>query len=149
MSEQAEERFHQALNRLLEGKPIRVKAIGQITLNKINNEAGYGRSYIHKFKTFIADVAEPAINKHNRRLELLSTKEVTQNSPATMTPTIEDKLRAERNREEKLKKDYKAEVDALRTKVKMLEAINNTLMYRLYELQNQHQTTITDIIRER
>lgn len=66
-----------------------------------------------------------------------------------MTPTIEDKLRAERNREEKLKKDYKAEVDALRTKVKMLEAINNTLMYRLYELQNQHQTTITDIIRER
>ncbi|NMU85512.1 hypothetical protein HKB16_21925, partial [Vibrio parahaemolyticus] len=39
----AEEKLHKALARLHNGKPLRTKAKGRLTLNKINNEAGLGR----------------------------------------------------------------------------------------------------------
>ncbi|HCE1977276.1 TPA: hypothetical protein NGS68_000542 [Vibrio parahaemolyticus] len=144
MSEQAIQRLQQALNRLLAGNPERVKATGRITLNKINNEAGFGRSYIHKFKTFINDVALPAIGEYNKGLDGLSDEDL-QTSPASMTPSLENKLRAERNREEKLKNKYRKKNEELEAKVKQLEAINNTLMFRLYELQDERSSTITEL----
>ena len=44
-----EARLREAINRLIEGKPEKVKPSGKITLNRINNEAGLSASYIHKF----------------------------------------------------------------------------------------------------
>ncbi|MEZ9796900.1 hypothetical protein AB4279_07700 [Vibrio cyclitrophicus] len=137
-------RLHQALNRLLEGNPKRVKSTGRITLNKINNEAGLGRSYIHKFKAFINDIALPAIEEYNQGLKSLND-ETLSTSPLSIAPTIEDKLKAERDREKRLKNKYRKKSEELETKVKELEAINNTLMFRLYEVQSERRSTITEI----
>lgn len=46
-----ESRLHAALDRLLKNKPIKVKASGKLTPNKINNEAGLGNSYRAPRKT--------------------------------------------------------------------------------------------------
>ncbi|HAS8621967.1 TPA: hypothetical protein I7784_16885 [Vibrio vulnificus] len=66
MSKPDVERLQDALDRLLVGNPERVKVTRRITLNKINREAGFANSYIYKFKSFINDVANPAIEKYNR-----------------------------------------------------------------------------------
>ena len=66
----AEERLQNSLSRLLKRKPERVKATGRLTLNKINREAGFGQSYIHKFKSFIDEVANPAIERYNNDINI-------------------------------------------------------------------------------
>lgn len=53
-----------AFQRLLDGKPLNVKATGKLTLNRINNEAQLGNSYVHKFKEFVA-YAKPVIDEYN------------------------------------------------------------------------------------
>lgn len=136
MSKTAVERLQDALDRLLAGKPERVKATGRITLNKINLEAGFGQSYIHKFKSFITDVANPAIEKYNNNLGKpdLVSQSVT---PSSEEISVVDKLKADLKREENLKNKYRKERDDLKAKLREQEALNNTLMYRVYELQEE------------
>ena len=62
-----EGRLNQALKRLLSGTPTRVKVTWKLTLNKINNEARLGHSYIHKFDSFV-EYANPIIEKFNEEL---------------------------------------------------------------------------------
>lgn len=53
-----------AFQRLLDGKPLHVKATGKLTLNRINNDAQLVNSYVHKFKEFVA-YAKPVIEEYN------------------------------------------------------------------------------------
>jgi hypothetical protein len=128
-----ESKLHEALNRLLQGQPTRINFKGKLTLNKVNNEAGLGHSYVYKFSAFLKH-AEPIIanynnNWHQSMEEGISVDEV---------PVSElDKLKSEKLREKRLKEKYKKERDdAVKAKVE-LEAVNNTLMFRLYELQEK------------
>ncbi|EJB8690715.1 hypothetical protein C1S99_18425 [Vibrio parahaemolyticus] len=138
----AEEKLKKALERLQAGKPVRTKAKGRLTLNKINNEAGLGRSYIHKFKDFVENVANPAIEKYNDFLG--GTEQSEQSASGSEDMSEIDKLRVELNREKELKVEYRRERDeaiAINTK---LETINKSLMFRVYELQEQLSAEVVE-----
>lgn len=144
------ERLQNALDRLLAGNPQRVKAKGRLTLNKINREAGFGQSYIHKFKSFINDIANPAIKKYNNSLDNSKIDSLSTLSAETETETsteaiIVDKLKADLKREINLKVKYRKERDDLDARLKELETLNNSLMYRVYELQEELGSSIYKI----
>ncbi|MCC4236240.1 hypothetical protein LL266_06820 [Vibrio anguillarum] len=124
-------RLEDALQRLLNGCPIKVKQVGLLTLNKINQEAGLSNSYIHKFPDFV-EYAKPIIDKYNKN----RTKTINDSfSIEESKLTDEERLKAELNREKKLKQRYLLERnDAIKAQ-KELEKLNNTLMFRVFELQ--------------
>lgn len=124
-----EGRLRNALQRLLDGNPTRVKATGKLSLNKINNEAGLGHSYIHKFVDFVENEATPKIKTYNDKLESPSSSQQTESVSEV------DKLKAELKRERALKEQYRKERDDSRSALVEVEALNSTLMFRLHELQ--------------
>jgi len=128
-----ESRLHEALNRLLQGQPKRVKFKGKLTLNKINNEAGLGNSYVHKFPDFV-EYAKPIIDDYNNNFQQSLEDGFSVDEIAISEV---DKLKSDKLREERLKIRYRQERDdAVKAKVE-LEVINNTLMFRLFELQEE------------
>lgn len=129
-------RLEAALKRLESATPNRVKANGKITLNKINNEAGLGHSYIHKFTDFVRNEANPRIKTYNEKLsELINNGHVVKSDGVELSEV--DKLKAELKREKSLKEKYRKERDdAIKCK-KELEELNVSLMFRLHELQNE------------
>lgn len=125
-----ESRLNEALERLLKGKPRNVKTTGKLTLNKINNEAELGNSYIHKFPKFLA-YAKPLIDEYNlnRDKSIVTGLDVG-------TPLSEmDRLKARLIRERKLKEKYRLERDNAIKARKLLESQLSKLAYRVYELQ--------------
>ncbi len=130
--EETESRLYEALVRLLQQQPKRVKIKGKLTLNMINNEAGLGNSYVHKFPDFVA-YAKPVINSYNiNRLSIIDDPTLDKAMHSEV-----DKLQLDKIREERLKVKYRQERnDAIKAKIE-LEAINNTLMFRLFELQKE------------
>lgn len=132
--EVTEGRLRAALQRLLDGKPERIKKIGKLSLNKINNEAGLGHSYIHKFKDFVENEAAPAIKEFNNNYDPLVE---TLKSEATEDLSEVDKLRAKLKKEKALKEQYRNERDDAMQVNKILEQQNSSLMFRVYELQDE------------
>ncbi|EHK9605222.1 hypothetical protein HJA69_003684 [Vibrio alginolyticus] len=131
-----------ALERLLAGKPVRTKAKDRLTLNKINNEADLEQNYIHKCKDFVENVANPAIEKYNGSMGYSEQSEQITSGSKDMSEL--DKLRAELNRERELKNEYRWERDealAINTK---LETLNKSLMFRVYELQEQLSAEVVE-----
>jgi hypothetical protein len=102
-------------------------------LNKINNEAGLGNSYIHKFKDLVEELT-PIINDYNEKKDTALGKGII--LPAvTLTPM--ELLKIDFKREKKLKELYRQERDDARTAQKELEAIHNILLIRIYDLQEE------------
>ncbi|EPI3549109.1 hypothetical protein [Vibrio caribbeanicus] len=138
----AEEKLHRALARLQNGKPLRTKATGRMTLNKINNEAGLGRSYIHKFKEFVGKVANPAIETYNAMLDNPDLSA----SASLLEDDLDqiDRLKNELSKQIELKEGYRIERDEAIAINNKLETLNKSLMFRVYELQQE----LTDSIAE-
>lgn len=137
-------RFRAALQRLLEGKPIRTKASGKLTYNKINNEAGAGHSYINKscFKE-LRDEFLPLIEEYNTNKNKALEGGVV--LPEVNLST-EEKLKIELKREIGLKKRYKQERDDAKSAAALLEASHNKLLFRIHDLQNEvRPTKVTQI----
>lgn len=129
-----EERLKAALERLLAGKPERINNVGKLSLNKINNEAGLGHSYIHKFEDFVRYIAKPAIEAFNANYDPLKTEHKSKKSHGLNDIEI---LKARIDKEIRLKELYRKERDELKFINKNLEQQNSSLMFRLYELQNE------------
>ncbi|EME3957821.1 hypothetical protein FDE19_20825 [Vibrio parahaemolyticus] len=127
-----------ALERLLADTPVRTKAKGRLTLNKINNEADLEQNYIHKFKDFVENVANPAIEKYNGSLD------DSEQSERSKDMSELDKLRAELNRERELKVEYRRERDEAIAINTELETLNKSLMFRVYELQEQLSAEVVE-----
>ncbi|MCG9707416.1 hypothetical protein L1D46_01145 [Pseudoalteromonas sp. Isolate3] len=130
-------RLNAALERLVIGKPNLVKAKGKLTLNKINNEAGFGKSYIHnkRFADWVKKTAKPAIKKFEieydpLKLELESGKEELSEI---------EKLKSKLKKERELKTKYRNELSEAIEKEKIAKKLVNDLMFRVYELQNEKQ----------
>ncbi|RYU56044.1 hypothetical protein ERW51_16515 [Aliivibrio finisterrensis] len=139
----AEDKLHKALDRLtsIDGKPLRTKVKGRLTLNKINNEAGLGRSYIHKFKKFVDKVANPAIERYNGILDdSESSVQATDLDNIDEIELIKEDLRLQIE----LKDTYRKERDEVIIINDQLETLNKSLMFRIYELQQQ----LTDSVAE-
>lgn len=137
-----EEKLKKALERLQNGKPLRTKVKGRLTLNKINNEAGLGRSYIHKFKEFVDRVANPAIEAYNTALD--SPKLTDLDLPLTESMSEIDTLREELVRQVALKEDYRREKDELIAINDELEKLNKSLMFRVFELQQELANNVVE-----
>lgn len=130
-----ESKLKEALQRLTAGEPIRTKSTGRITLNKINNEAGLGNSYIHKFKEFV-EYAKPIIEKQNEAKDRAVDGELT----LTKVELSErEKWRIDLQREKRLKEQYRKERDDARKALAELHKLNGTLTFRLFELQEEIQ----------
>ena len=132
-----EGRLYAALKRLLDGKPIHVKAKGKLTLNKINNEAKLGHSYVHKFPNFVAD-STPKIDKYNfdRDKAMVTGLDIEIGAPLSEV----DSLRAKLNKAEEQNKKYRLERDNANAARKEVEAKYAELLYRTYELQEEVQS---------
>ena len=127
-----EARLEEALERVLSGCPIRVKPEGTLTLNKVNKEARLSHSYVHKFKEFV-ERATPKIDTFNKTKK--QAIEGMDLGEAELTEV--EKLKADLKREKALKEKYRSERDDAKTAQKEMEALNATLMFRLYELQEE------------
>ncbi|EJE8579504.1 hypothetical protein M5219_002388 [Vibrio vulnificus] len=139
-----EERLHKALERLTGvdgGKPLRTKEKGYLTLNKINKESGLGHSYIHKFKKFIDDVAAPAIKKYNEKLD--NPESLDQVADLDKIDELEQ-IKAELRLQTELKDAYRKERDEVIIINDQLEALNKSLMFRVYELQQQQTDSVIE-----
>jgi len=128
-----EGRLREALQKLLDGTPTRTKVTGKLTLNKINNEAGLSQSYIHKFPGFI-EYASPIIKKYNENKRRAVEGGIIADS---IELTEIEKLKSEIKREVALKRKYKQERDDAKKIQEILESDYNTLMFRVYELQEE------------
>ncbi len=104
---------------------------GKLSLNKINNEAGLGHSYIHKFTEFVENEATPKIKSYNKTLDSKDSIE----SPIQGGLTDVEKLKSELKRERALKERYRKERDDSRVALVEVEQLNSTLMFRVHELQ--------------
>ena len=129
-----EGRLRAALQRLLDGKPERLEKVGKLSLNKINKEAGLSHSYINKFKDFVTKEAEPAIEAFNSNYDPLAEQ---LKSGMTKSLSDIDKLRAKLKKEVALKEQYRKERDDSDVARKLLEKQISTLMFRVYELQDE------------
>lgn len=131
--EVTEARLHSALERLLDRKPRRVKNNGKLSLNRINNEAGLGHSYIHKFEDFVRDIANPAIETFNKAYNPSQFELESENIPLTEVEKLKTKLK----KEKELKEKYRKERDDAIARCKELEKHNSSLMFRAFELQDE------------
>jgi hypothetical protein len=138
----AEEKLHKALVRLQNGKPLRTKSKGRLTLNKINNEAGLGRSYIHKFKEFVDKVANPAIEAYNELLDSSKSPEIDESMTEDMSEI--DRLKGELRQQIELKDAYRKERDEALAINDELESLNKSLMFRVYELQREIESELVE-----
>ncbi|WDL84051.1 hypothetical protein IU367_07695 [Aeromonas bestiarum] len=123
------QRLRNALQRLLDGKPERTKADSKISLSRINNEAGCSHGLIYKYPEVISE-AKVAIEQHkinqqrNNILESLSTR-----------TNKETRLKAECDKQEKLKRDYRDQRDNLQVLADNAVRRENALLFRCHELQ--------------
>lgn len=123
-----------AFQRLLDGKPLHVKSTGKLTLNRINNEAQLGNSYVHKFKEFVA-YAKPVIDEFNlnRDNAMITGLDIELDVPLSEI----DKLKAQLKKAEELKDKYRVERNNAIEARKQLEAENATLRFRVFDLQQE------------
>lgn len=123
-----------AFQRLLDGKPIHVKAAGKLTLNRINNEAQLGNSYVHKFKAFVA-YAKPVIDEYNlnRDKAMITGLDIELD---VLLPEL-DRLKQELKKANELKDKYRVQRNNAVEARKQLEAENARLRFRVFDLQQE------------
>ncbi|MBF4405762.1 hypothetical protein EAY15_21590 [Vibrio anguillarum] len=123
-----------AFQRLLDGKPLHVKATGKLTLNRVNNEAQLGNSYVHKFKAFVA-YAKPVIDEYNlnRDKAMITGLDIELDVPL---PEL-DRLKHELKKANELKDKYRVQRNNAVEARKLLEAENARLRFRVFDLQQE------------
>lgn len=123
-----------AFQRLLDGKPLHVKATGKLTLNRINNEALLGNSYVHKFKEFVA-YAKPVIDEYNLNRDKAMTTGLDIELDVPLSEF--DGLKRQLKKANELKDKYRVQRNNAIEARKQLEAENARLRFRVFELQQE------------
>ncbi|MEZ9704275.1 hypothetical protein [Vibrio breoganii] len=123
-----------AFQRLLDGKPLYIKATGKLTLNRINNEAQLGNSYVHKFKEFVA-YAKPVIDEYNLNRDKAMTTGLDIELDVSLSDI--DRLKHQLKKANELKDKYRVQRDNAVEARKQLEAENARLRFRVFDLQQE------------
>ncbi|PSW11451.1 hypothetical protein C9J01_15970 [Photobacterium rosenbergii] len=123
-----------AFQRLLDGKPLHVKATGKLTLNRINNEAQLGNSYVHKFKEFVA-YAKPVIDEYNLNRDKAMTTGLDIELDVPLSEL--DGLKHQLKKANELKDKYRVQRNNAIEARKQLEAENARLRFRVFDLQQE------------
>lgn len=124
-----EQRLRDALQRLLDGKPERTRADNKISLSRINKEAGCSHGLIYKYPEVMID-AKVAIEQHK-------TKQQSESILESLSADIDKitKLKAERDKQEQLKRDYRVQRDNYQAMADDAVKRENQLLFRCHELQ--------------
>ncbi len=123
-----------AFQRLLDGKPLHVKATGKLTLNRINKEAQFGNSYVHKFKAFVA-YAKPVIDEYNLNRDKAMTTGLDIELDVPLSKL--DRLKHELKKANELKDKYRVQRNNAVEARKQLETENARLRFRVFDLQQE------------
>ncbi|BBS86625.1 hypothetical protein [Aeromonas media] len=123
-----EQRLRNALQRLLDGRPERTKADSKISLSRINKEAGCSHGLIYKYPEVISE-AKLAIEQHKTNQQRSSIQE-----NRSAGSSRETRLKADRDKQEKLKCDYRAQRDNLQVLADNAVKRENELLFRCHEL---------------
>ncbi|MBF4323737.1 hypothetical protein, partial [Vibrio anguillarum] len=107
---------------------------GKLTLNRINNEAQLGNSYVHKFKEFVA-YAKPVIDEynHNRDKAMTTGLDIELDVPLSEL----DRLKHELKKANDLKDKYRVQRNNAVEARTQLEAENARLRFRVFDLQQE------------
>lgn len=126
-----EQRLVDALNRLLEGKPVNTKLDGRISIKRINDEAGLSQGAVYYYKDFVSKAREEIdLFKKNQRInDSLSSRDVDLSKTK--------KLRREINKEKRLKDDYREQLGNQKVLNDMVVQANVSLAFRILELENE------------
>jgi hypothetical protein len=116
-------RLEQALERLIDGKPLKTKADGRISLKRINDEAGLSSGGIYYYSAFV--------EKANGIIETAKRKVV--NGKRYQYKQFEQKLRDQRDKERQLKEHYRAQRDQIKLFSDQIVAHNAQLEFTLFE----------------
>lgn len=122
-----EQRFLDSLQRLLDGKPQRTKADNKISLSRINKEAGCSHGLIYKYPHIIDEI----------RAKIENHKTTQQCKFIKSTPNVdkESRLKAARDKQEKLKINYRNQRDNFQLLADSAVKRENELLFRCHELQ--------------
>ncbi|MCG9782008.1 hypothetical protein L1D52_06540 [Vibrio brasiliensis] len=123
-----------AFQRLLDGQPLHVKATGKLTLNRINNEARLGNSYVHKFKEFVT-YAKPVIDEYNLNRDKAMTTGLAIELDVPLSDL--DGLKLQLKKANELKDKYRVQRNNAIAARKQLEAENARLRFRVFDLQQE------------
>jgi hypothetical protein len=116
-------RLEQALERLLEGKPLNTKPDGRINLKRINDEAGLSSGGIYYYSSFVETA--------NQKIQSIKKKVV--GGKHVQNKSSEQKLRGQRDKEKQLKERYKAQRDQIKGFSDQVIAHNAQLEFTLFE----------------
>ena len=126
-----DQRLQDALNRLLERKPLKTKADGKISIKRINDEAGLSQGAIYYYKEFISKAKiEIELYKQNQKKADFGINEIE------VLPETK-RLRKERDNEKRLKDKYREEKDSIKCLSDEIVQANVTLAFRVLELENE------------
>ncbi|HAS6870912.1 hypothetical protein ACEV8G_01300 [Vibrio parahaemolyticus] len=124
-----EQKLRNALERLKNGNPERTKSDGKISILRINNEAGLSRGAIYHYKEFVEEAkAEIEIYNSNKKQE-----GILQNFSDDSSRL--DKIKSERDREARLKKNYREQRDNIKAMADEVIKRDASWAYRCLELQ--------------
>ena len=123
-----------AFQRLLDGRPFHVKPTGKLTLNRINNEAQLGNSYVHKFEEFVT-YAKPVIDEYNLNRDKAMTTGLDIKLDVHLSEL--DRLKQQLKKANELTDKYRAHRDNAIEARKLLEAENARLCFRVLDLQQE------------
>ena len=131
MSDMTLQQLEAAFERLKNGTPERTKADDKISILRINEEAGLSRGGIYYYKDFVI--------KAKAEIEAIKNQRKTQNAirDVVAKENKTDKLRAERDKEKRLKVDYRNQVNEFSQFSDQLVIENVLLAFRCYELQER------------
>ncbi|MCG9705077.1 hypothetical protein HWA77_09545 [Photobacterium damselae subsp. damselae] len=116
-------RLEQALQRLLDGNPIKTKPDGRISLKRINDEAGLSSGGIYYYSSFV-ETAKKTIQLRRQQDRTGKTKVNNERL---------NKLREQREKEKVLKEKYKEQRDNIKTFCDQVVAHNAQLEFTLFE----------------
>lgn len=116
-------RLEQALERLIDGKPLKTKSDGRISLKRINDEAGLSSGGIYYYSSFV--------KKANGIIETAKRKVVS--GKRDQHKQSEQHLREQRDKERQLKERYRTQRDQIKSFSDQIVAHNAQLEFTLFE----------------
>lgn len=147
MSEITKVKLEKALDRLLNGVPLRTKADGKIGLSRINNEAGLssGAIYYSKYNDFVSE-AKKKIKEHKNKRKAREEKDKAIGEMSEF-----EILKAKLEHANRLKNKYRQEKKEQQAINDGLVAQNTALAFRVYEqeceIRQITQGRVTPIMR--
>ena len=123
------QRLKEAFVRLKTGKPERTKADGKISILRINEEAGLSRGAIYYYKAFVQEVkGELPILEVER-----NKKQAINNLQENLSSEL--KLRRDRDKEKRLKTEYRIQAGNFKQLTDEVVKANVSLTFRCMELE--------------